>query len=321
MPEAWRAELQQALPPDWAASLTDLRVARPEAAEREASRRQRRERLAPDGRLVILACDHPARMVTKVGSDPLAMGDRLEYLARIARILLASPVDGVMATPDVLDDLFFLSHLLRERGRQPLLDGKVVLGCLNRGGLAGAAWELDDFLTGHTPEAAAAWRLDGLKMMFRLHPEEPGAARTIAACADAITRLSRLGLPSFLEPLPVVRSGTGWSIDMRPEALIPVIGVAQALGESSARTWLKLPIVPDYGRVARATTMPILVLGGEATGDPSGVLHSLAGAMAAGPNVRGALIGRNVIFPGAADPAAVAGELCTVVRGTASSEV
>ncbi len=44
-----------------------------------------------------------------------------------------------------------------------LLDGKVLIGSLNRGGLAGSAWELDDPITGPTPATCADWRLDGAK--------------------------------------------------------------------------------------------------------------------------------------------------------------
>jgi DhnA family fructose-bisphosphate aldolase class Ia len=58
--------------------------------------------------------------------------------------------------------------------------------------------------------------------------------------------------------------------------------------------------------VARATTLPILLLGGESAGDPSPFLRQLGSAMAAGPNVRGALVGRNVLYPGDEDPLAMA---------------
>jgi hypothetical protein len=40
--------------------------------------------------------------------------------------------------------------------------------------------------------------------------------------------------------------------------------------------------------------------------------------MAAGPNVRGAMIGRNVLYPGGDDPRAVAAAVSAVVHGGAS---
>lgn len=297
--------------------ITDLRVQAPERIAAAAAARRRRPRLAPDGRLVIVAADHPARNVTRVGDDPLAMADRHAYLERIARVLAHPEIDGVMATPDILDDLFALECVLHDLGHPGLLDGKVLVGCLNRGGLAGAAWELDDFLTAYTPEAVARLRLDGAKMMFRLHLQDRDAARALRYCAEWITALNRLGLPSFLEALPVVQESGTWRMHLDAGELARVVGIATALGDSSALTWLKLPYVPGFERVARATTCPILILGGESHGDPLRLLGQLAAAMAAGPNVRGVLIGRNVLWPGAEDPLAVAVAVARVVRGWA----
>jgi DhnA family fructose-bisphosphate aldolase class Ia len=57
--------------------------------------------------------------------------------------------------------------------------------------------------------------------------------------------------------------------------------------------------------VARATTLPILLLGGESAGDPTGFINELTDGMKAS-NVRGALVGRNVLYPGDEDPLAAA---------------
>src|SRR5438128_1083029 len=83
------------------AGITELRVQQPNLVREELAKRKRRDRLTPDGRLMILAADHPARNVTRVADDPLAMCDRLDYLGRIVRVLAASRVDGLMATSDV----------------------------------------------------------------------------------------------------------------------------------------------------------------------------------------------------------------------------
>ena len=149
------------------ARLTDTRVKDPKYSRRAAQARVRRERLAPDGKLNILAADHPARRVTKVGDDPLAMADRHEYLARILRVLTSDSVDGIMATMDILEDLLSIDGFLRDGGGKPLLDGKVLIGSLNRGGLAGTTWELDDPVTGPSPMTCHEWRLDGTKILLR----------------------------------------------------------------------------------------------------------------------------------------------------------
>ena len=126
------------------------------------------------------------------------------------------------------------------------------------------------------------------------------------ACAKAINESNARGLPMFLEPLPVTRTEKGYVVVKTAEALARLAGVASALGDSSRNLWLKLPHCEGYETVARATTLPILLLGGESAGDPAPFLRQLGAALAAGPNVRGALVGRNVLYPGDEDPLAMA---------------
>lgn len=294
------------LPDTAIARLTERRIDNPEFALEVARARRRRNRLAPDGRLNILAADHPARRVTKVADDTLAMADRRDYLARIVRVLSSDKVDGLMATMDILEDLLALDGLLREEGGPRLLDGKVLIGSLNRGGLAGTSWEMDDPITGPSVATCQAWGLDGAKLLLRIADDEPGSLRTMLASARAITEAAELHLPMFLEPLPVAKTDKGYAVVKTKEALARITGVASALGESSRYLWLKLPYCEGYEVVARATTLPILLLGGESAGSPAPFLQQLASAFEAGSNVRGALVGRNVLYPGDEDPLAVA---------------
>jgi len=287
--------------------ITDLRVSDPRRVESAAARRRRRDSLTSDGRLNLLAADHPARRVTAVGSDPLAMADRHDYLARVVRILLGGAVDGVMATMDLLEDLLLLGELLRESGGPAFLDRKLLIASLNRGGLAGTSWELDDPMTGASAETVRRFGLDGGKLLLRIGDDDPGSLRTLTACADAISRMNELGLPTFLEPLPVERGADGrLKVQKEAGALARAAGVASALGNSSRYLWLKLPYCEGYERVARATTLPILLLGGESAGDPRPFLSAVSSALAAGSAVRGALVGRSVLYPGDRDPLVVA---------------
>lgn len=288
------------------ARLTETRVSDPDFALRAAGERTRRKRLAPTGRLNILAADHPARNVTRVGSDPLAMADRRDYLARILRVLASARVDGVMGTMDILEDLLAIDGFLRAAGAPVLLDGRVLIASMNRGGLAGSSWELDDPVTGASAAVCQEWRLDGAKLLLRVDEREPASLKTLTACAQAINECSARALPLFLEPLPVTRTEKGYVVVKTCDALARLAGVASALGESSRYLWLKLPHCDGYETVARATTLPILLLGGESAGDSSPFLRQLGSAMAAGPNVRGALVGRNVLYPGDEDPMAMA---------------
>ncbi len=309
------------LPDTVLARLTEARVNDPEFAARAAALRIRRGKLAPNGKLNILAADHPARNVTKVGADPLAMADRRDYLARILRVLSSPRVDGIMATMDILEDLLSIDGFLRGAGAPTLLDGRVLIASLNRGGLAGSSWELDDPITGATPANCAEWRLDGAKLLLRVDPSEPASLPTIKVCVEAINECNALRLPMFLEPLPVTKTDKGYVVVKTPEALAKLAGVASALGDSSRYLWLKLPHCEGYETVARATTLPILLLGGESAGDPSPFLRQLSAAMSAGPNVRGALVGRNVLYPGDEDPLAMAEAAGGIVHQGWSVEV
>jgi DhnA family fructose-bisphosphate aldolase class Ia len=298
--------MKEFLPASAIARITDTRVNDPEFSFRAAAARKRRTVLAPDGKLNILAADHPARRVTKGAGDPLAMADRHDLLARIVRVLMSGMVDGVMATMDVLEELLTLDGFLREAGASPILDEKLLIASLNRGGLAQTCWELDDPTTGPGPAACTAWHLDGAKFLLRIADDDAGSLATLEAAARAITEANALALPSFLEPLPMVKTENGWGVVKTAEALARIVGVASALGDSSRYLWLKLPYCESYEIVARATTLPVLLLGGETKGDPVPFLGQVKSALAAAPNVRGALVGRNVLYPGEGDPLAVA---------------
>lgn len=296
------------------AQITQVRVQRPEAIADYARLRQRRPQLTVDGKLVILAADHPARMVTGALGDPVALGDRREYLGRILRVLQGGAVDGLMGTPDILEETLAADLLHVESGGQSFLSGKLLIGCLNRGGLAGTIFELRDSYTAYDAAGLATMNLDGAKLMFRLDPQEPDCAPTLLWSAQAINDCLDHSLPVFVEPLMVAKQGGKWVVQKDTESQIKIASVATALGRSSLGTWLKLPYGPGYEQVARATTCPILMLGGEAVEDPLPLLCDIEQGMAAGSNVRGALIGRNVLFPGTRDPLQMAQAVSRVVH-------
>jgi hypothetical protein len=299
-------EEKEFLPAAALAKITQLRMDDPGYAARVAQSRKQRKTLSSDGRLNILAADHPARRVTKVGDDALRMADRHSYLSRIVRVLQCDLVDGVMASMDILEDLLVLHALFAELGGPALLDNRLLIASLNRGGLAGARWEMDDPITGPSANACAAMKLDGAKLLLRICDEEPESLRTLRYCAQAITGMNALGLPTFLEPLPVVKSNGGYRVVKTSEALAKIVGVASALGDGSCYLWLKLPYCDNYEVVARSTTLPILLLGGESVGDATPLLREIDAGLNSGANVRGALVGRNVLYPGPEDPFVVA---------------
>ncbi len=296
-------------------AITDVRVDNPELIYAEAARRRRRSRLTSDGKLVILATDHPGRRVTGIPGDPLGMGDRHSYLARALRVLLTPGCDGIMGTTDFMEDLLILNALMRESGGPALIDDKVLVGCMNRGGHAGVTGEIDDRFTSFTARQLKAMNFEGGKFMYRLDPEDPLSIKAVDDCAKAINELHQHELYAFLEPMSVRRQPDGGYETIKTvEALVKDAGAAAALGESSARTFLKLSYTDGYDRVARATTLPILMLGGAPHPSPERTLEEFAQGMRAAANVRGAMVGRNVTFAHNEDPRAVAAAVIAIVH-------
>jgi len=161
-------------------AITDLRATDPGAIARAWQNRASRPTARGNARLMIVAADHPARGALAVGSRPTAMNSRTDLLDRL-RAALANPgVDGVLATADILDDLMLLGAL----------EGKVVFSSMNRGGLAGAQFELDDRMTAGTASATAAARMNGGKMLCRIDLDDSGTVATLEACARAIDELA-----------------------------------------------------------------------------------------------------------------------------------
>ena len=56
------------------------------------------------------------------------------------------------------------------------------------------------------------------------------------------------------------------------------------------------------------------MLGGASKGSPIETVESFEKGMGAGANVRGALVGRNILYPGVDDPMAVAAAVSRVVH-------
>jgi DhnA family fructose-bisphosphate aldolase class Ia len=300
--------------------ITEVRVERPGVILEAAQARKRRTSLTLDGKLTILAADHPARMVNSYGDEPVRMANRHEYLARVLRVVSSPGMDGVMGTTDIIEDLLIVDYLVQERGGPSFLDERVILGSMNRSGLAGAAWELDDRFTCFSAASIAELNLDGAKVMFRLALEDPNANLCLDYVAQAVNDCVELDIPIFVEALMVKQDGGKWKPQKNADDLVKVIGVATALGETSRLTWLKIPYCDDYERVARATTCPTLMLGGESRGDPTGTLKEFAAGIRAGGSIRGALVGRNVTYPGPDDPLAVALSINDIVHDQISAE-
>ena len=286
-------------------ALTTTRLREPERIDHLWAARRRRPLVGDDGRLLLVACDHPARGALGVRDDGMAMASRSDTLERLATPLSRPGVDGVLGTPDVLEDLLLLG----------LLDDVVVVGSMNRGGLQGASFELDDRFTAYAAADLARRGLDGGKMLTRVDLADDGTAATLAASARAVTELADAGLMAMVEPFWSSRGADGRVVNhLDPDSVIRSVHVAAGLGATSARTWLKLPVVDDMARVLDASTMPALLLGGDPTADPEQTYATWADALTC-PSAAGLVVGRALLYPPDGDVAAAVDVAAHLVHG------
>ena len=210
--------------------ITDARVRRPQLILQEAGRRKRRPDLAPDGRLVLLAADHPARMLTAAGENPIAMGDRYQYLGRILRIMASPGIDGLIATTDIVEDLLILGALVREGGGPAFLDNRVLIGSMNpeEGRLRPQIFDrfgLRLVVHGLTQPAD---RLEAYRRT-RVHLTNPRAA--VAAYAEE-TRAARADIQAARQILP--------QVELTPQAEQAGLGLVRRMQIDSLRAEITL---------------------------------------------------------------------------------
>ena len=286
--------------------LLDARVFEPASITNALTSRTRRAKKTTDGNLLILAADHTARGKISLGLDPIAMSDRYTLLDRLTRCLALPEVDGVLASADILEELAFLGAL----------NNKLAIGTMNRGGIIGAKWELDDRLTSYDADHIESMGLDGGKTLIRIDYNDPSVARTIETVASLTTQLADRKLMAMIEPLPYKKSQEGMAIlDDSDEALIKVVAIASGLGSSSAYSWLKVPAGHRMSEVAGATSLPVLMLGGEPESNPDELFNRWIAGMKE-PNVRGLVAGRSLLYPLNGDSEAAVKRAGQVVRPT-----
>lgn len=285
----------------------DLIAARAEqpglALERLRSRPRRP--LLTDGRLFIVAADHSARGMLGVPGEPFAIADRRRTLDALMTALAFDGVDGVLASADIMEELALLG----------VLDGKLAFGTMNRGGIMGADWELDDRMTAYSAATIAANGLDGGKVLLRLADDDAGTAPTLEACARAVDECAALELPIMIEPLPYhhdPKSGAAKLLDDE-DALLRAVAIGSGLGGTASATWLKVPASKNPARMLATTSLPALILGGTPGVDAEATYASWERAMEV-PNVRGLVVGRSLLYPPDGDVAGAIKRAASIVR-------
>jgi DhnA family fructose-bisphosphate aldolase class Ia len=283
--------------------LNEVRSRDPGRVKRLLAARRRRELFGPDGKLMIIACDHPARGALSAAGKPTAMASRTDLIDRLVTGLTRPGVDGLLATTDIVEDLLMLG----------VLEEKLVFASMNRGGLQGAVFEMDDRNTGYDVRGTVDAGFEGAKMLLRIDLEDPGTVATLEQCGRAVSELNRFELIAMVEPFMSSRFGGKIVNDLSADAVIKSVHIAQGLGSSSAYTWMKLPVVHEMERVMDATTLPTLLLGGDPDSAPDETYAAWQAALAL-PSVRGLVLGRTMLYPADDDVAKAVDTAVSLVR-------
>lgn len=286
--------------------LLTLRLDDPLELRRRLKERSRPRTMLPgNGNLYLVAADHTARGATGVGDYRLAMANRRDLLERIMVALSAEGCNGVMASPDILEELAALGAL----------EDRVVVGTMNRGGLDGATWAMHDGHTAYGPKDIEAQKLHGGKMLLRIHESDSGTRSTLELCSRYVTALAERGLMAMVEPLPYeTNQHRQLVLSSSAERLIKSVGIASGLGSTSAHTWLKVPAIPELEAVMAATTLPALMLGGPKNSSDRDAFATWKRSMQI-PNIRGLVVGRNLLYPTDGDVAKASNMAAEIVHG------
>ncbi|MCX5253932.1 aldolase [Streptomyces canus] len=280
------------MPSEKLSRIVSARVGEPGAVAAAAARRVKATSiLGEHGKAMIIAADHPARGANGVGDDPSAMADRSELLDRLCIALERPGVTGVLATADILEDLLLLG----------VLDGRSVFGSMNRAGLAGSVFEIDDRFTGYDAATIAAMGFDGGKMLTRIALDDPATPSALENTARAVDELNDRQLIAMVEPFISVWENGRIRNDLSTDAVIKSVTIASGLGRRTAYSWLKLPVVADMERVLASSTLPALLLGGEVK-DAEAAFASWGRALKQ-PTAQGLVVGRSLLYPAGGDVA------------------
>ena len=181
---------------------------------------------------------------------------------------------------------------------------------LNRTGLAGTAFELDDRLVATVGRAATdGWT--GVKLMTRIAPDDPGGAAALELLGRVLEEARAAGLDALVEPV-VWRDG-------RMSRAVDDVVLGAVVAHDLGAPLLKVP-VPDgppgddrvgmVRRVVESVGVPVLFLGGPRR-ELGGSVDDLARDVMDG-GAAGLAVGRAVIED--PDPAGVAGRLAGIVH-------
>ncbi len=243
---------------------------------------------------LILAADHRARAV-------LTTENWAEFSGALARALPFC--DGILGTAEPLTSLAAAGHITALH--------RTYLS-INRTGLAGSVFELDDRLVASVPRAAAdGWT--GIKHMTRIDFDDPLSAAALELLGQVLEQARDAGLEALIEPL-IWREGR---VQRDADAVVLAAVIAHDLGAPV----IKVPVPAAspgaerqraVARVVASVGVPVLFLGGPLTEEGRDrVLDEVRDVMEGGG--AGMAMGRTLYQD--PDPAEMAGLVDALVHG------
>lgn len=244
---------------------------------------------------LILAADHRARAV-------LTTENWAEFFEALAK---AMPFcDGILATAQPLQGLADAGHVTSLH--------RTYLS-INRTGLAGSTFELDDRLVASVSRAATdGWT--GVKHMTRIDMDDPVTASALELLGQVLEQSRAAGLEALIEPLL-------WS-EGRIRRDTDGVVLAAVIAHDMGAPVIKVPVPAvsagadrqrAIARVVASVGVPVLFLGGPRTGaGRERVLEEVRDVMEGGG--AGMAMGRTLYQD--PDPAEMAGLVDAIVHGT-----
>jgi DhnA family fructose-bisphosphate aldolase class Ia len=244
--------------------------------------------------LLILAADHRPRGVMTIEA----------YAPYLAALTAALPAcDGILASRQPLQDLVAAGAV--GPGQRTYLS-------INRTGLAGSVFELDDRLVTSVTEAVAqGWT--GIKHMTRIDPDDRLTAPALELLGQVIDESRSAGVEALIEAL--------WWSDGAMARDTDAIVRAAVIAHDMGAPLLKVPVpavaagrqrMAAVARVVESVGVPVLFLGGpRGQSGRAAVLAEVGDAMAGG--AAGLAMGRLVFED--PDPAEMAKLVADAVHG------
>ncbi len=256
-----------------------------------------------DGRTLVIAADHRQRGIQE------GLKDFHSLTSGLAAAL--GEADAVVTTKEPM------AHLI---STHPDLTRKMgLLLSLNRTGLRGSAFEMDDRLV-TSPQTALRWGLDGVKFLLRIDPTSRETASQLETCGRISDICERLGLPLILEPLYCSKGDGELHVETSPEK----IRYAAIIANDFSVQALKMPYPKGPSRSARrksfrkivaSVNSRVLILGGKKA--PLGELLTRAeDSISEGGS--GVVVGRNILLSD--NPALATSSLRRVVHEEEDAE-